>query len=147
MANKIRQWKIYWNEYVNETYLYGTEIDFHAKDDVEFKNLLMPPGTIIKKWYSRVNFQAGRVEPTLPIIDGEGHYHISVNVESDVKEGIFLRLLFLDKNGEEAGSLFVDKPEMEFTCPKKTNSYEAQLICAGAHSLHFHSFTISERME
>ena len=36
------KWTIYWNEYSSDTYLYGSEIAFHKKDDVEYKNLLMP---------------------------------------------------------------------------------------------------------
>ena len=40
----VRQsWKIYWNEYAKDTYIYGTELFFHAKNDIEFKNELMPP--------------------------------------------------------------------------------------------------------
>lgn len=147
MAEWNRQWKIYWNEYTSDSYLYGSEIEFLARDDVAFRNALMPPGTIIKKWYSMVNYQAGRIEPSLPIIDGEGKYHISIDLTCDVKDGIILRLLFLGKNGEEAESLFVDRSEMDFKCPLKTYSYEAQLICAGAHSFHFHSFTISESVQ
>ena len=50
-------WNIHWNEYTKDTYLYGSELVFHAKDDVEFKNELMPPGTVIKSWFSRVNYQ------------------------------------------------------------------------------------------
>ena len=42
------QWTIYWNEYSSDTYLYGSEITYHKKDDVEFRNELMPPGTLIK---------------------------------------------------------------------------------------------------
>ena len=85
------------------------------------------------------------VEPTLPIIDGEGKYHIVVDLDSEIPKGIFLRLDFLVKNGEEAGSFIVDQPEMDFQCPLKTYSYKAELICAGGHTFHFHSFTISER--
>lgn len=147
MAKQDKQWTVYWNEYAADTYLYGTELMFHAKDDVEFHNVLMPPGTVIKTWYSMVNYQAGRIEPSLPMIDGEGQYHVSVNLDCDVAEGIFLRLVFRGKNGEEAGSLVVDSAETDFRCPLKTYSYEAQLVCAGAHAFHFHSFTITERTE
>ncbi len=38
----------------------------------------------------------------------------------------------------------MDEPEMDLKCPLKAYSYEAQLICAGAHAFHFHSFTITE---
>ena len=59
------KWSIYWNEYASDTYLYGSEIEFHKKDDVEFINRLMPPGTVIKQWYSKTNFQMQHIELTI----------------------------------------------------------------------------------
>ena len=144
MAAQDKSWTVYWDEYASGAYLYGSEVHFHSRDDVEFRNALMPAGTVMKAWYSMVNYQERRIEPTLPIIDGEGSYHISSRIDCDVPQGVFLRLVFFGKNGEEAGNLVVDH-DMDFTCPLKTYSYEAQLICAGGHSLHFHSFTITER--
>lgn len=147
MADEEKQWKVYWTEYASDVYLYGTELSFHRKEDVEFHNALMPPGTVIKTWHSMVNYQAGRIEPALPIIDGEGRYHVSLDIDCDVPEGIFLQFVFFGKNGEEAGSLIMKEPEMDLRCPLKTYSYDAQLVCAGAHAFHFHSFTIRERTE
>lgn len=137
-------WKILWYDHTSDTYLYGSEIRFLEPDDVSFKNQLMPPGTVIKTWYSRTNYQAQRIEPVLPLIDGEGHYHISMDADCDVPEGLLLRLSFLGKDGTQAGSFVLKGKESDFSCPLKTYSYEAQLICAGAHTFHFHSFTISE---
>lgn len=97
MAEHIKHWKIYWNEFVSDSYLYGSEMAFHGREDVEFRNQLMPPGTVIKTWYSRVNYQAGRIEPSLPIIDGEGRYHVSADIECDVPGGILLRFVFRGK--------------------------------------------------
>jgi accessory secretory protein Asp3 len=144
MAEQDNSWTVYWDKYASDVYLYGSQIEFHAQDDVEFRNALMPAGTVIRTWYSMVNYQEKRVEPSLPIIDGEGSYHVSLSIDADVPEGIFLRLVFFGKNGEEAGSLVVDH-DMDFSCPLKTYSYEAQLICAGGHAFHFHSFTITEK--
>ncbi len=144
MARDDRSWTVCWDAHVSGAYLYGSEITFHDRDDVEFRNALMPAGTVIHTWYSMVNYQERRVEPSLPIIDGEGSYHVSVRIDADVPQGVFLRLVFFGKNGEEAGSVVVDQPEADFRCPLKTYSYEAQLICAGAHALRFHSFTITE---
>lgn len=47
------KWVIYWNEYSADTYLYGSEITYHKRDDVEYDNAMMPPGTVIKEWYSK----------------------------------------------------------------------------------------------
>lgn len=41
----------------------------------------------------------------------------------------------------------MDGDEMDLKCPLKAYSYEAQLICAGAHHFRFHSITISERTD
>ena len=50
---KNKSWKVVWNEYTFGTYLYGSKIWFHSREDIEFENELMPPGTVIKEWYSK----------------------------------------------------------------------------------------------
>lgn len=137
-------WKIYWNEYTADTYLYGSEILFHDKEDVEFKNELMPPGTVVKRWYSKVNYQMKRVEPSLPIIDGEGRYQIELNVSAAQPEGLILKIVYYDRYDVEAGYQIVRGGSSKFQCPLKTYSYEVQLINAGAQEFHFHSIIIKE---
>lgn len=140
----IASWKVYWNEYASDTYLYGSKVTYWDKGDVEFENTLMPPGTVIKQWYSKVNFQAKRIEPALPIIDGESRYRIIVNIDTSTPEGCIIRLIFYDKYEEEAGSLIVRDPSMEFSCPLKTYSYSMQIINGGMNRFHFHSIEIQE---
>ena len=77
------KWTVFWTEYSSDAYLYGSQITFHNKDDVEFVNELMPPGTIIKQWYSKTNFQTQKIEPALPIIDGETEYLITLNIDTE----------------------------------------------------------------
>ncbi len=138
------KWMVYWSEYASDTYLYGSKIFFHKKDDVEFENLLMPPGTIIKQWYSKTNFQMQKIEPTLPIIDGEGEYQITLNIDAE-DDGICLgRLVYYDRYGVEAGYLVLRDKETIFKCPLKTYSYRLQLISGGVTKFHFHSVVIQE---
>lgn len=138
------KWKIYWNEYASDTYLYGSEVNFIAKDNVSFKNELMPPGTVIKKWYSRTNFQAQRIEPSLPMIDGESRYRIDVDIDTYPEDTCLIQLLFLDRYGNVAGHFTLREKSAEFKCPLKTYSYEMHLINAGASEINFHSVTIRE---
>lgn len=140
----VEKWNVYWNEYSSDTYLYGSEIQFHKKDDVEYCNLLMPPGTIIKQWYSKTNFQAQRIEPALPIIDGESKYKIIINIDVPEGESVLARLVFYDRYEVEAGSLTIRDKETEFRCPLKTYSYRLQLINGGVTNFHFHSVVIQE---
>lgn len=141
------KWNIYWNEYSSDTYLYGSTIEFQAKDRVVFKNELMPPGTIIKKWHSKTNFQKDRVEPSLPMIDGESSYHISVDIDVPEGEACLVRLVFYDRFENEAGSLFIKGREMDFKCPLKTYSYSMHLVNGGLTSLVYHSIVIKETYE
>lgn len=138
------QWTIYWNEYASDTYLYGSEISFHRQDDVEFKNELMPPGTLIKQWHSRTNYQAQRIEPALPLIDGEAAYEIEVNIDCMEKEAWQIRLVFYDKYDVEVGYVSIREEVMEFRCPLKTYSYRMQLINGGMTYFRFHSIVIRE---
>ena len=89
------KWIIYWNEYSADTYLYGSEVTYHAKDDVEFKNPMMPPGTVIKQWYSKTNYQAQRIEPALPMIDGESDYRLIANIDSPPGEDCLISWCFM----------------------------------------------------
>lgn len=138
------RWTVFWNEYASDTYLYGSQIIFHKKDDVEFRNMLMPPGTIIKQWYSKTNFQLQRIEPALPIIDGEGEYQIILNIDTEENETCLGRLVFYDKYEVEAGSVTLRDKVTNFRCPLKTYSYRLQLINGGVTKLHFHSIVIRE---
>ena len=137
-------WTIYWNEYSSDTYLYGSEINYEAKNSVRFRNELMPPGTVIKQWYSLTNYQAQRIEPSLPIIDGESRYRIRINIDTENGKGCLVRLVFLDRYEREAGDFTIRGKEAEFSCPLKTYSYRMQLINAGMKEFVYHSVTIEE---
>ena len=138
------KWTVFWNEYSADAYLYGSRIVFHKKDDVEFINPLMPPGTIIKQWYSKTNFQAQRIEPTLPIIDGESEYQITLNIDVEENENYLVRLVFFDRYGVEAGNIILRDKVTAFRCPLKTYNYRLQLINGGVTRLNFHSIVIQE---
>ena len=138
------KWMVYWSEYASDTYLFGSKIQFHKKDDVEFENLLMPPGTIIKQWYSKTNFQMQKIEPTLPIIDGESTYQISLNIDVPEGQNCMARLVFYDRYEVEAGTITLRDNVTVFRCPLKTYSYRLQLINGGVTYFHFHSVAIQE---
>lgn len=136
------RWMIYWNEYASDTYLYGSEVIFHKRDDVEFNNALMPPGTVIKRWYSKTDFRKQKIEPSLPMIDGESSYRITVKVTGG--ELLLFRMVFFDRYEQEAGELILRDTVTEFQCPLKTYSYQIELINAGTTSFHFNSMMIEE---
>lgn len=138
------KWKIFWTDYASDTYLYGSEVLFHARDDVEFTNIGMPPGTVIKQWYSMTNFQMQKIEPALPIIDGERAYRLTADFQTDNDAPLLVRLVFFDRYGVEAGMQIVRDRTADFQCPLKTYSYQMQLINGGASHFHFHSITIQE---
>ena len=144
MATAGERWIVYWNEYSADTYLYGSEITYHGRDDVEFVNPLMPPGTVIRQWYSRTNYQAQRIEPALPMIDGESRYRLAVDIDTPSDETPLVRLIFYDRYETEVGSLTIRDRVADFQCPLKTYSYRMQLINGGGRELRFHSVVIQE---
>lgn len=141
---ELQRWNIYWNEYVSDTYFYGSEITYHKKDDVEFINHLMSPGTVLKQWYSKTNYQMQKIEPALPMIDGETSYQIIVNIDCMEGERWLMRLVFYDRYEAEAGTVTIRDRVTNFTCPLKTYSYRLQLINGGMTHFHFHSVVIRE---
>ena len=138
------KWVIYWDDYMVSAYTYGTRMMFHSKSDVEFCNNLVPSGTVLKKWYSKTSYQLQGIEPTLPIIDGEATYKLSIDIDIPIEEGVLVKLVFYNKYDAEVGNIIVRETERVFRCPLATYSYEIILLSAGADSFRFHSFTIQE---
>ena len=147
MKNREGYWTVYWRNEANEAYLYGSKIKFIQKDEVEFMNDLIPPGAVIKTWHSLTRFQRDMVEPTLPMIDGEREYRVRLHADMDMKDGLLLKFLFYQKNGELEGETILRGEDMTFRCPIRTFYYEVQLICAGSHKFCFHSFSLEELEE
>lgn len=139
-----QRWNVYWNEYSSDTYLYGSEIKFLENHRVEFYNKLMPAGTVIKKWYSKTNFQRQKIEPSLPMIDGEGEYKIILDVTVDPQENCMARLVFFDHFYKEIGYRFLRDKEEIFRCPLNTYSYELHLINGGVSHFIFNVIEIQE---
>ena len=138
------RWDIHWNNEMKDAFLYGSSVRFIRKDDVYYENELMSPGTVIKQWSSMTNYQLDRVEPSLPIIDGERRIRVTLDVDMDIEGGLLLKFIFFQKNGIVVGSEILRGSEIEIKCPIRTYYYQVQLICGGSHKFHFHSFSIEE---
>lgn len=138
------KWTVYWNEYSSDTYLYGSEISYGANKEVEYSNVLMPPGTVIKRWYSKTNYQEQRIEPALPMIDGEGRYRLRVSIDCPEEEAWLIQLVFYDKYRVEAGRIAIRDEKADFQCPLRTYSYQMELINGGMTRFRFHSIEIQE---
>ena len=140
-------WNVYWSEYSADTYLYGSKIEYKSRTEVHFTNEQMPPATVIKRWYSKTNFQQTRVEPTLPMIDGEGSYELAMSIDKKPDEEILIRLVFYDKYDNEVGNLIVRDPVEAFKCPMPTYSYCMELINGGVSDFVFHYIQIRELVD
>lgn len=144
MIGEDNTWIVYWNDYTADTYLYGSEIEFHSKDNIEFHNDRMPAGTVIKRWYSKTQFQAQRIEPSLPIIDGENRYELIIDMDVPENELFLFRIVFYDKYELEAGFVNIRDIVTEFKCPLKTYSYQIELINGGLSHFNFHKMIIRD---
>ncbi len=138
-------WKVLWGE--GDTYLYGAQIRIRNKEDILYSSPLMPPGTAIKTWYAKTNFQAQRTEPALPLLDEERHYHLETHIEVKGRGMAMVRLVFLDIFGDVLEELSVRGAQQDFTCPAGTMDYRMELINAGITALRFHSIEIWERQD
>ena len=106
--------------------------------------MLMAPGTVIKQWYSKTYYQMQRIEPALPMIDGEGRYRITVHIDCPEDETWLIQLIFCDRYDAEAGRISIRDEISYFQCPLKTYSYRMQLMNGGMTRFRFHDIEIQE---
>lgn len=140
-------YSIRWDNLANESYLYGSSIVFGSGGTVKFSNLVMPPGQIIRKWQSDLNYQAKKHEPQLPVLEEGETYEIRSYVRYKPEGSAKLRFKFYDRQGEEAGKVIIDGITDEFVCPDGASSYELELINAGVKELVFHHIEIQKKSQ
>lgn len=129
---------------MTDAYVYGNEVSFKPGNEVEIKNNLIPAGTVLKTWYSKTNYQMQKIEPSLPIIDGEGEYLLYLNADTDVEDGVLLKLIFYDRYDIQIGQMIIRDKETVFRCPLATYSYCMQFVLAGARHVVFRNVAIQE---
>ncbi len=131
---------------MSDSYGYGSEVEFNKDRSVRYSNRLMPPGTVVHSWYSKTNYQIHRVEPTLPLIDGESTYFIRLNIDynSQDSEALMLRIIFYDRYDNETKSTIVRDNKAYFLPPITTYSYSIELINGGNADFTFKSLIIKE---
>lgn len=142
-------WQVRWKEFLSDSYVYGSKIEFNEDGSVSYKNRLMPPGTVIHTWYSMTNFQGNRIEPSLPLIDGERAYSIAVNIDyhNSESEALMLRIIFFDRYDAQAQSIIVRDKKAFFKPSIRTYSYRIELINGGNADFTFKSLVIKEVSE
>ncbi len=140
------KWEIRWKELLHDTYAYGSKIQFQKDGSVSFCNQLMPPGSVIHRWYAKTNYQMQRLEPGLPLIDGERAYAVTLHADVQKKEqkALLLRIIFYDRYDNEATSVTFRAQRSVFLPPIKTYSYCIELVNGGIESFTFHSIELEE---
>ena len=87
--------QIYWDR-VNETYMYGTKLSKRIDETVTFQNNLMASGEKIMRWSSRLNYQAYKEVPRLPILLSGKKYRIKINMKVNPEDTAIFCLRFFD---------------------------------------------------
>ena len=82
------------------TYLYGSQITYHADGHVTLKNPLLASGETLKTWFSGVNYQATRSQPSLPLLKKNHTYRLSMKMQVQPANGLYLKLTFLNRYEE-----------------------------------------------
>lgn len=143
------RWIIRWRDFLSNSYSYGSLIEFLPDNKVRYKNRLMPPGTVLHTWYSKTNFQSSRVEPMLPLIDGENAYMVALHVEylAEKRAGILMKVVFYDRYDNEFESIIIRNGKGMFKPPITTYSFSIELINGGCTEFIFDSLVLQEVSE
>lgn len=122
--------------HADNIYTYGSEIQF-VKNGVRFRNPLMPPSRPIFKWSSRYNYQANRRSPELPLLIPKKKYRLEIEAQSIPEWHFYLKVTFINRQGEILDNYIQRTPSDTFTCPKGTFIYEATLFSGGCEEITF----------
>ena len=147
-----RSKEIYWGEFKGgssgdgrqNTFLYGSIVLYHSRDHVYLENTMVNSGTMIHEWTSSFNFQGNRLTPTLPLLKKEHSYRLTSQMTVQPQNGLYFRLIFMDRYDRQVGQVIEKNFDYTFTYPEDAYHYKVQLLSAGFQSVDFHSFSIEE---
>lgn len=142
MIIKQRQ-EINWDE-VGGTYMYGSTVSYYPDKSVRLYNPLLPSGEILKTWFSSVNYQASRTQPSLPLLKRKQDYQLCMNFECHPTNGVYTKIAFFDRYGDVIEEKIEKMKVFDFTYPDDTYTYQVSLLSAGFESLDFYYFSIKE---
>ena len=142
MIIKQRQ-EINWVE-VGETYMYGSTVSYYPDKSVRLYNPLLPSGEILKTWFSSINYQASRTQPSLPLLKRKQDYQLCMNYECHPTNGVYTKIAFFDRYGDVIEEKIEKMKVFDFTYPDDTYTYQVSLLSAGFESLDFYYFSIKE---
>ena len=128
--------QIYWDR-VNETYMYGTKLSKRIDETVTFQNNLMASGEKIMRWSSRLNYQAYKEVPRLPILLSGKKYRIKINMEVNPENTAIFCLRFFDIQTDEISKVVFSSMEKEFIYPSQAVSYTFEILNGGCSELDF----------
>ena len=142
MIIKQRQ-GIEWGE-VGETFMHGSKVTYHEDKHISLYNPLVPSGEILKTWFSSVNYQAFRTQPSLPLLKRKQDYQLRMNFECHPTNGVYTKITFFDRYGDVIEEKIEKAKVFDFSYPDDTYTYQVSLLSAGFESLDFYSFCIKE---
>ena len=134
---------IKWGE-VSGTYMYGTTVTYHSDQHVSILNPLVTSGVVLRSWSSNVNFQAYRVQASLPLLKRNQDYQFSISMDCKPVDGVYIKVSFFNRYGDIVEEKIEKTTEFNFSYPEDTYYYQISLLSAGFESMDFYSFSIKE---
>ncbi|WP_305036408.1 accessory Sec system protein Asp3, partial [Lactobacillus taiwanensis] len=140
MKNVINQ--VYWDR-MSETYLYGTAFKKNAKNEVTFKNKLMPSGKTLISWSSIANYQATKEVPSLPLLLNGQEYLLKISAKIKPENSAIFGIHFFDIQGNEIDKVIFTNLEQKFKYPTRAVKYTIEIINGGVEEINFKKIQIS----
>ncbi len=140
MKNVINQ--VYWDR-MSETYLYGTTFKKNAKNEVTFKNKLMPSGKTLISWSSIANYQVTKEVPSLPLLLNGQEYLLKISAKIKPENSAIFGIHFFDIQGNEIDKVIFTNLEQKFKYPTRAVKYTIKIISGGVEEINFKKIQIS----
>lgn len=131
-----KHFNVYWRQINQSTFMYGARVQF-KKEGVYYSNRLMPSGTLKHEWYMRTNFYTDRAFPALPFLKKGVKYLFKFYVTAIPEKSVYFKIVFLKRNGTQAGVFIAKEDEIEIEMPEEAYEYQVQMMSAAMSSLYF----------
>lgn len=137
--------RIKWPQGAPPSYLHGSYVSFIG-NKVVFDNALMSPGFSLMSWTSRTNYQANRIQPSLPLLERGRFYQLDLQAVVKPANSLYVKVTYFDRLGQEIGVDVLKEQSWIFQYPITAFYYTLELLNAGCEYLAFDQILLFESL-
>lgn len=135
---------LYWERQAQNSFNYGSDIQYLTNRDVMYSNILQSPGDIIHAWSPAHLIQDKYAAIFLPFLHQQTDYDVQIAADTVPQFSIGVKIRAFNNLGEIQTERLISGFQGSFRFTRETTTYSISLVNLNNAKLYFHHIVLAE---